>query len=150
MRVEDALRKIRLLRRITPENGASGSETENAVRIVRALMERYAIGKEDVQPVSYRRSRMTWIYWEALLDEFGIVLDRFAGHGRASLGGGAFIVIRLATGRWHVQQASPEGRKITVRDSGLDSLRQYLTRHAPRSFSLSGHGRPRTSGGSRG
>jgi hypothetical protein len=136
MRVEDALRKIRLLRRIIPEHGASEFEAETATRLVQSLMERYSIGKEDVQPVATPRSRMTWIYWEQLLAEFGIVLDRFGGRGSASLGNGAVIVIRLAAGHWHVQQVSPEGWKIAVRDSGLESLRAYLANCGPRSYSL--------------
>jgi hypothetical protein len=136
MRVEDALRKISLLRRIIPENGASKFEAETATRLVQALMERYSIGKEDVQPVATPRSRMTWVYWEQLLAEFGIALDRFGGRGSASLGNGTVIVIRLAAGHWQVQQVSPEGWKIAVRDSGLESLRAYLAECGPRSYSL--------------
>lgn len=138
MKIEDALRKIRLLRRIVPENGASSFEAENATRLVQSLMERYSIGKEDLQPVTTPRNRMTWVYWERLLADFGIVLDRFGGRASASLGNGALIVIRLAAGHWHVQQSSPEGWKIAVRDSGLESLRAYLAKHGPRSYSLAG------------
>jgi hypothetical protein len=110
MRVEDALRKIRLLRRIIPENGAFKFETETANRLVHALMERYSIGKEDVQSIASPRNRMSWVYWEHLLAEFGLALDRFGGRASASLGNGAFIVIRLAAGHWHAQQS---GRAIT-------------------------------------
>ena len=138
MRVEDALRKIRLLQRLIPENGASEFEAETASRLVQALMERYSIGKEDVHAVASPRNRMTWVYWEHLLAEFGIALDRFGGRASASLGNGARVVIRLATGHWHVQQASPEGWKTAVRDSGLESLRGYLAKNGPRSYSLSG------------
>lgn len=138
MRVEDALRKIRLLRQVIPERGASEYETETATRLVQALMERYSIGKEDVQPLATPRNRMTWVYWEQLLAEFGIALNRFGGRASASLGNGALIVIRLAAGHWHVQQVAPEGWKIAVRDSGLESLRAYLAKHGPRSYSLVG------------
>jgi len=136
MRVEDALRKIRLLRRLVPENGASEFEAETATRLVHALMERYSIGKEDVHAVASPRNRMTRAYWENLLAEFRIALDRFGGRASASLGDGALIVIRLADGQWHVKQASPEGWKIAAQDSGLESLRAYLAKHAPRSYSL--------------
>lgn len=95
-------------------------------------MERYSIGKEDVQSVAGPRNQMSWVYWEHLLAEFGIALDRFAGRASASLGNGALIVIRLAAGDWHVQHASPEGWKIAVRDYGLESLRAYLSKHGPR------------------
>lgn len=138
MRVEDAVRKIRLLRRINPESGASKFEAETATRLVQTLMERFSIGKEDVQPVATPRSRMTWVYWEQLLAEFGIALDRFGGRASASLGNDARVVIQLSTGRWHVQQVSPEGWTIVARDFGLESLREYLAKHVPRSYSLVG------------
>jgi hypothetical protein len=138
MRVEDALRKIRLLGQVIPERGASKSEAETATRLVQALMERYSIGKEDLQPVASPRNRMTWVYWEQLLAEFGIALNRFGGRATAPLGNDALIVIRLAAGHWHVHQVSPEGWKIAVRDSGLESLRAYLAKHGPRSYSLAG------------
>jgi hypothetical protein len=136
MRVEDALRKIRLLRRVIPENGASEFEANTAAHLVQTLMERYSIGKEDVHPVASPRNRMTWVYWEQLLADFGIALDRFGGRASASLGNGALIVIRLAAGHWQVQQASPEGWRIAARDSGLESLRAYLAKYGPRSYSL--------------
>jgi hypothetical protein len=138
MRIEDALRKIRLLRRIIPENGATGFEAETATRLVEALMERYSIGKEDVHPVATPRNRMTWVYWEQLLADFDIALDRFGARASASLGNDALIIIRLAAGQWHVQQASPAGWKIIIRDSGLESLRAYLAKYGPRSYSLVG------------
>ncbi len=136
MRVEDALRKIRLLRRVVPQNGASECEANTAAHLVQTLMERYSIGKEDIHPVASPRSRMTWVYWEQLLSEFGIALDRFGGRASASLGNGALIIIRLAAGQWHVQQASSEGWRIAARDSGLESLRAYLVTYGPRSYSL--------------
>jgi hypothetical protein len=140
MRFEDALRKIRLLRRLVPENGASEAEAQTAARLVQALMERYSIGKEDVRPVASPPSPMTWVYWEQLLAEFGISLNRFGGRASAPFGNGALIVIRLAAGKWHVQQGSPEGWKIAVRGSGLESLRAYLAQYGPRSYSLAGCG----------
>jgi hypothetical protein len=138
MRAEDALRKIRLLMRIDPERGASKFEAETATRLAQALMERYSIEKEDIRPLTAPPSRMTWVYWEELLAEFGLALDRFGGRASASLGNDRLIIIRLAEGHWHVQQASPEGWKIAVRDSGLESLRAYLGRCGPRSYSFAG------------
>jgi Protein of unknown function (DUF2786) len=98
VRIEDALRKIRLLRRLVPENGASEAEAETASRLVHTLMERYSIGREDLRPVASPASRMTWVYWEQLLAEFDISLNRFGGRGSASLGSDARILIRLAAG----------------------------------------------------
>src|ERR1700730_17397653 len=79
VRIEDALRKIRLLRRLVPENGASEAEAETASRLVHALMERYSIGREDLRPVASPPNRLTWVYWEQLLAEFGMRLHRFGG-----------------------------------------------------------------------
>ena len=138
MRVEDALRKIRLLRRVIPQNGASEFEANTAAHLVQILMERYSIGKEDIHPVASPRNRMTWVYWEQLLADFGIGLDRFGGRASASLGNDTRIAIQLSTGRWHVQKVSPEGWAIAARDSGLESLRAYLAKYAPRSYSLVG------------
>ena len=86
MRVEDALRKIRLLRRIVPENGASEFEADTANRLVQSLMERYSIGRADIPTVPIQRNRMTWVYWEQLLTEFGLGLDRFGGRASVVLG----------------------------------------------------------------
>ena len=138
MRIEDALRKIRLLRRLVPENGASEAEAETASRLVHTLMERYSIGREDLRPVATPSSRMTWVYWEQLLAEFGINLNRFGGRASASLGSDARIQIRLAAGQWQIQQTSPTGWKIVVRDFGLESMRAYLAKYGPRTYSLSG------------
>jgi hypothetical protein len=107
MRFEDALRKIRHLRRLVPKNGASEAEAETAERLVRSLMERYSIGREDLRPVASPPSRMTWVYW--VLAEFGISLNRFGGRGSASVGSDALILIRLTATQWHLQQSSPNG-----------------------------------------
>jgi len=136
MRFEDALRKIRLLRRFVPDNGASEAEAETAGRLVHALMERYSIGKEDLRPVASPSSRMTWVYWEQLLAEFGISLNRFGGRASASLGNGALIVIRLTANQWHLQQSSANGWEIIGRDFGVESLRAYLAKYGRRVYSL--------------
>jgi hypothetical protein len=43
MKFEDALRKIRLLRQVKPENGSSDAEAENPASLVRTLMDRFAV-----------------------------------------------------------------------------------------------------------
>ena len=138
MRIEDALRKIRLLRNVVPENGSSEGEAETASRLVHTLMERYSIGREDLRPVANASNGMTWVYWEQLLSEFDISLNRFGGRASASLGRDARILIRLAAGQWQIEQTSPTGWKIVVRDFGLESLRAYLVEHGPRSYSMIG------------
>jgi hypothetical protein len=96
MRVEDALRKIQLLRRLIPANGASEAEAETATRLAQTLLEKYCIRSEDVRPIATPSSQMTWVYWEQLLAEFGMSLDNFGRRASVRLGNGALIVIRLA------------------------------------------------------
>jgi hypothetical protein len=136
MKVEDALRKIRLLRRFVPENGASEAEAETASCLVRTLMERYSIGIADLSPVATPPSRMTWVYWEQLLADFGMSLDRFGQRASVRLGNGALIIIRLAANQWHVQQPSSDSWKIMARDFGVETLRAYLANNRPRAYSL--------------
>ena len=138
MKVEDALRKIRLLRKFVPQNGASEAEAETASRLVRTLMERYSIGIADLSPVATPPSRMTWVYWEQLLTDFGMSLDTFGQRASVRLGNGALIIIRLAANQWHAQQPSSDGWKIMARDFGVESLREYLAKYGPRSYSLAG------------
>ncbi len=59
VKIEDALRKIRLLRRVTPDNGASAAETENAAAIMRSLMDRFAVSSEDARPATGSMFRMS-------------------------------------------------------------------------------------------
>jgi Protein of unknown function (DUF2786) len=119
-----------------PENGASEAEAQTAERLVRSLMERYSIGREDLRPVASPPSRMTWVYWEQLLAEFGISLNRFGVRGSASLGSDALILIRLTANQWHLQQSSPNGWEVIVRDFGVESLRAYLVKYGRRVYSL--------------
>lgn len=138
MRVEDALRKIRLLRKVIPENGAFEAEAETATRLAQTLLEKHCIRSEDVRPVATPSPQMTWVYWEQLLSEFGMSLDNFGRRASVRLGNGALIVIRLAANQWHVQHPSSEGWKIMTRDFGVESLRAYLAQYGPRSYSLAG------------
>jgi hypothetical protein len=138
MKLDDALRKIRLLRRFVPENGATEAEAETASNLVRTLMERYSIGVADLSPVATRPTPMTWVYWERLLADFGMRLDAFGQRASVRLGNGALIIIRLAANQWHAQQQSPDGWKVMARDFGVESLREYLLKYGPRSYSLAG------------
>ena len=49
MKVDDALRKIRLLRLVNADNGASDAEAENASSLVRRLMDRFAVKSEETR-----------------------------------------------------------------------------------------------------
>lgn len=137
MRAEDALRKIGLLRRVKTENGAAVPEADNAARLAKALMERYAIEPEDVPGASSpSASRLTWTYWRALLNEFGLHLHSFGHRGNAAVGTDKIVYIKLRTGQWWVEEHSPGGWQAGVRDWGVETLRKYLNMHAPRSYSL--------------
>ena len=89
MTVEDALRKIALLRRVSTDKGALAAERETAYRLQKVLMERYAIKDQEFSegPTTSRPFRLNWDYWQELLDEFGLSLTRFGGRGSASLRG---------------------------------------------------------------
>ena len=138
MTVEDALRKIAILRRVSTDKGALAAERETAYRLQKVLMERYAIKDQefpDAGPTT-RPFRLNWDYWQELLDEFGLSLTRFGGRGSAEIGNNIVAHIRLAANEWWIEVRTPRGRQITVRDRGFDSLRIYLKEHAPKSYSF--------------
>jgi hypothetical protein len=138
MKIEDALRKIRLLRRIIPENGALVSRPKPRLAWSKPSWSDILFGKEDVHLVATPRSRMTWVYWEQMLADFGIALDRFGARASASprqrfayhypprsgaLARAAIVVRRLET-------YSPR--------FWLECLRVYLAKYASQPYSLVG------------
>jgi len=136
MKLEDALRKIRLLRRVTPDNGASDAETENATAIVRSLMDRFAVTSEEARPASDRMFRMSWVYWDNLLDEYGLELRRFGKRGSAMVGRDLQALMRLDTGEWRVERRKPDGAELVADGKGVETFQIYLSKNAPRMFSL--------------
>jgi hypothetical protein len=118
MRAEDALRKIGLLRRMKTENGALAAEADNAARLAKALMERYAIKAEDIPPASRQPAfRMTWIYWQELLKEFGFQLRHFGRRGSAAIGEDKIVYIKLDAAQWWIEGAV--GRRLANHRSRL-------------------------------
>jgi hypothetical protein len=137
MTVEDALRKIALLRRISTDKGALAAERETAYRLQKMLMQRYAIKPQDVgDGPKTRPFSLNWDYWKELLDEFGLSLTHFGGRGSAEIGKNIIAHIRLAANEWWIEERTPRGCQITIRDRGFDSLRIYLKEHAPKSYSF--------------
>ena len=137
MTVEDARRKIALLRRISTDNGAVAAEVENADRLQKALMERYAISAQDLRETQPRTVfHLNWSYWQELLEEYGLKLERFGSRGIAMLGNSK-VCIRLDKNEWWVEQRSPGGWQTKLRDRGINSLRKFLFQHAPRSYTFS-------------
>ncbi len=101
MTVEDALRKIALLRRVRTDNGAVPAEAENAYRLQKVLMERYALKPQDIPDGAPATPfRLHWNYWQELLDEFGLSLTHFGGRGSTEIGKNIIAHIRLATNQW--------------------------------------------------
>lgn len=140
MKIEDALRKLELLRRVTPENGFSQGETENAVRLANSISRQHAIRPEDLRPVrpTFRR-RPSWFYWRNLSDEFGLELRHFGRRGSVSLDRAHVVMIRGDTSDWFAQKLSARGWEMVEHSNGLDSLRSYLMRNTPRTYTF--HGR---------
>ncbi len=138
MKVEDALRKIALLRRISTDNGAVAAEAENAHRLQKVLMERYAINAADIPDPSPTTTvfRLNWNYWNALLEEFGLRLNHFGGRGSAEITKNVVAYILLGTSQWWIKEKFPGGWQTTIRGHGVESLRKYLSVHAPRSYSF--------------
>jgi hypothetical protein len=131
VRAEEALRKIGLLRRVKTENGALAAEADNAARLVKALMERYAIKADDIPAASQTPAfRMTWIYWQHLLHQFGLQLRHFGHRGNSTIGDDKIVYINLRTSQWWIEQKSGGGWQTSVRDWGVESLRTYLDKHA--------------------
>jgi len=138
MRLEQAQRKIQLLSRITPENGALLAEAQTAAKLARALMERFAVQAEHARTAPTASSRPAWVYWENLLGEYGIGLNHFGVRGSAQLGRGLVAFIKLDTGHWSVKREGSDGLTLIASDFGVESFRTYLRENGPRSYSLAG------------
>jgi hypothetical protein len=137
MKLEDALRKIRLLRAVKPENGASDAEVENAANLVQSLMDRFAVRPEDAAPVRPPIFRMSWVYWDQLCNEYGLELTRFGKRGSARIGNDRIVLMRLETGEWRVRRSGQGADQTIAQDRGVETLRIYLSRNAGRIYSLS-------------
>ncbi|MGA9725712.1 MAG: hypothetical protein WBQ86_24885 [Candidatus Binatus sp.] len=137
MTTEDARRKIALLSRVSTDNGAAAAEAENAYRLQKKLMQRYAIEAEDT-PVAPRPPvfRLHWSYWQELLEEFNLQLNHFGTRGSATVGKRK-LYITLSTSQWSIEERVPGGGlRTTVREQGIESLRKYLKEHAPRTYTF--------------
>jgi len=131
------MRKIELLRKVSTDKGALAAERETAHRLQKKLMERYAIKNRDMpDPAPATNSRLTWVYWLELLEEFGLSLNHFGNRGSTEVGNNIIVYIRLASNQWWTQERSPAGWRTTTHDRGIESLRAYLKLHAPRSYSF--------------
>jgi hypothetical protein len=137
MKLEDAIRKIRRLREYSVDRGASEAETATASNLAEQLMKRYGIGGEYIRAASERPvfHQVNWFAWQQLFDSFGLELRRFGKRGSATVGK-TTIFVRGDTGEWQVQRPSGDGWDVFVKDSGLESLRSYLSKNIPRTYTF--------------
>ena len=138
MKLDDAIRKIRLLREYSVDRGASEAETATATSLAEQLMKRYGIGGEYARAASERPvfHQINWFYWEQLFDSFGLELRRFGKRGSATLGK-TTILVKAETAEWQAQRPSGDGWDVVVKDKGLESLRSYLSKNTPRTYTFS-------------
>ena len=137
MNSQDARRKLQLLQQVKPENGFSDAEAENAVHLSLLLVKRFSIRAEEVRnPAPARSFALSWVYWQHLADEYGLKLHRFGGRGNLVLPGNKAAFIKLGTGEWWVQKTGAGGHERVARNSGVESLREYLARNRTRAPSL--------------
>jgi hypothetical protein len=142
MRLEDALRKTRLLRQVKPQNGSSEAEAESATQIIRTLMDRFAVKPEDVRPITDMPPfRMTWVYWDSFLAEYGLELRRFGKRGSVPISGDTQALIRLDTGLWRVQRGQNGSTQVVAEGKGVETFQVYLNKNAPRMYSQSNNRR---------
>jgi hypothetical protein len=138
MNVEEARRKIELLRRLTPERGASTAEAAVATRLARELEETYGLDteREDLRPDIPARQSLTWVYWEQLVGEFGFDLRTFGGRASVELPNEIRLIIRLDGGRWYVEGRSRQGWQQLAKGTGVEAARHYLNKQAPRRYTF--------------
>ena len=138
MNRKEAHRKIELLRRITPDRGASTGEAEAASRLARQLKERYGLDldQEDNRPNVTPHQPLTWTYWGQLVDELGLNLSRFGARATVELQNHTRLIIRLEGGRWYVERRSRQGWQQIASGTGVLAARDYLTKQVPRRYTF--------------
>lgn len=138
MKLEDAIRKIRRLREYSVDRGASEAETATASNLAEQLMKRYGIGGEYTRAAAERPvfHQTNWFGWEQLFDSFGLELRRFGKRGSAIVNK-TTILVKADTSEWQAQKPSGDGWEVVVKDKGLESLRSYLSRNTPRTYTFS-------------
>jgi hypothetical protein len=135
---EAALRKAGLLRRVVSERGATPAEVETATRLAQKLADDLALPEDEIIRKTHEpnpNTRRSWVYWEQVTSEFGLVMNHFGSRGNLRVGD-ALMVIDFDQSQWTVNKPSPMGYREVIRKTGLDSFREFLQQHAPRRYSL--------------
>jgi hypothetical protein len=134
MKREDIIRKIRAMRNITPESGATPAEVDLAKQFVGRMIQNYDIQLDEPRPSVPQRSS-AWDYWRSLLGEFRLEPHRAFNRASVMVGTDYRVIINLGTTEWQVQQVSA-GNKTVLKHKGMESLRSYLREKAPRTRSF--------------
>jgi hypothetical protein len=133
---EAALRKVRLLRRVIPERGATPGEFASATHLAKKLADDLALPEDEIIRRTHEpNSRRSWVYWEQAASEFGLRMNHFGSRANLRVGD-ALIVIDFERSQWTVRKSSPMGYREVMRKPGLDSFREFLQQHGPRRYSL--------------
>ena len=135
MKREDAIRKIRAMRNITVENGATPAEVDMAKQFVDRMVRNYNIQLDEPRPNVPQRTSAAWDYWRSLLEEFCLKPSRSFNRASVMMGADYRIIINLGTNEWHVQQVST-GNKTVFKRRGMESLRSYLRDNAPKTYAF--------------
>jgi len=138
MKLEEAQRKIQLLSRITPRNGASAAEAETVPNLARARIERFAVQQELARTAPAPTSRLTWVYWESLLGDYGYWAESFRGTGERSARRRAGGVHQTRHRPLVSRRQGSDGLTLVAGDFGVESFRTFLRENGPRSYSLAG------------
>ncbi len=151
MDAKEALRKVELLRRITPDRGASAGEVATASRLAKELMRRYGLGQLQTEAECNRfgeyeeaglrtdampQQSSTWSCWQQLANGLDLNLRCFGGRASVELWNGSRLIIRLDGARWHVERRSPQGWQQLAKGTGVEAARHYLTKLAPRRYTF--------------
>ena len=135
---ENALRKLVALRKIRVDLGASPHEAENAHRISERLMSKHEISPDDVVRFNLTRggsATVDWTSWQLAVQDFGLTMDRFGSRGQIRLPDDTMVFVSLNRGDLGNWRALRQNRRIASGGSP-HSLRQFLSGHAPKGYSL--------------
>src|SRR5690348_15608500 len=135
MKREDAMRKIRAMRNVTMENGATPAEVDMAKQLVSRMIRDYNIQLDEPRPNVPQRPSAAWDYWRSLLGEFRLKPSRAFNRASVMMGPDYRIIINLGTNEWQVQHVSA-GNKTVFKRRGMESLRSYLRENAPRTHAF--------------
>lgn len=135
---EGALRKVVALRKIRVDLGASPHESENAQRICERLMRQHGISADDIVRFNLGQQGIApidWTPWERVVQDAGLVLDRFGSRGQIRLPDEMAVFLTLRSGDLGSWRAVQRNRKVEG-GSSVHSLGKFLSGRALKRQSL--------------